>query len=63
MSRLLLRGGRVIDPAEGVDATLDVLISEDTVAEVGPRLSSRGAQVLDMKAQAELIGDRAKAIP
>jgi dihydroorotase len=49
MSRLLLKGGRVIDPGQGVDATLDVLISEDTIAEVGPRLSGRGAQVLEMK--------------
>jgi dihydroorotase len=49
MSRLLLKGGRVIDPAQGVDATLDVLIMDDTVAEVGPRLSSRGAQVLEVK--------------
>ncbi len=49
MSRLLLKGGRVIDPAQGVDATLDVLIADDTVAEVGPRLSSRGAQVLEVK--------------
>jgi dihydroorotase len=49
MSRLLLRGGRVIDPAEGVDATLDVLISEDTIAEVGARLTARGAQVLEVK--------------
>lgn len=49
MNRLLLKGGRVIDPAQGVDATLDVLITDDTVAEVGPRLSSRGAQVLEVK--------------
>jgi len=49
MSRLLLKGGRVIDPVQGVDATLDVLITDDTVAEVGPRLSSRGAQVLEVK--------------
>jgi dihydroorotase len=49
MSRLLLRGGRVIDPKQGTDATLDVLISESTVAEVGTRLSARGAQVLEMK--------------
>jgi dihydroorotase len=49
MSRLLLKGGRVIDPAQGVDAILDVLIADDTVAEVGPRLSSRGAQVLEAK--------------
>jgi dihydroorotase len=49
MSRLLIRGGRVIDPAQGIDDTLDVLINEDTVAEVGPRLSSRGAQVVEAK--------------
>jgi dihydroorotase len=49
MSRLLLKGGRVIDPAQGLDATLDVLIADDTVAEVGPRVSSRGAQVLEVK--------------
>ena len=49
MSRLLLRGGRVVDPAQGVDASLDVLIAEDTIAEVGPRLAARGAQVLELK--------------
>jgi dihydroorotase len=49
MSRLLLRGGRVVDPAQGIDKTLDVLINEDTVAEVGPKLSSRGAQVIEAR--------------
>jgi dihydroorotase len=49
MTRLLLKGGRVIDPAQGIDATLDVLIAEKTIAEVGPRLQPRGAQVLAMK--------------
>ena len=49
MSRLLLKGGRVIDPAQGLDATLDVMIAEGTIEEVGPRVQPRGAQVLDMK--------------
>ncbi len=49
MSRLLLRGGRVVDPAQGLDAALDVLIAEDTVAELGPRLAVRGAQVIELK--------------
>jgi dihydroorotase len=49
MSRLLLRGGRVVDPAQGIDTTLDVLVAEGKVEEVGPRLSSRGAQALEMK--------------
>jgi dihydroorotase len=49
MSRLLLKGGRVIDPAQGLDATLDVMIAEATIEEVGPRVQPRGAQVLDVK--------------
>ncbi len=28
MSRLLLKGGRVVDPAQGLDATLDVMIAD-----------------------------------
>jgi dihydroorotase len=49
MSRLLLKGGRVIDPAQGLDATLDVMIADTTIEEVGPRVQARGAQVLDVK--------------
>jgi len=49
VSRLLLKGGRVVDPAQGIDATLDVLIAEETIAAVGPRLQPRGARVLEMK--------------
>jgi len=49
MSRLLLKGGRVIDPAQGLDATLDVMIAEGTIEEVGPRVQARGAPVLDVK--------------
>ena len=49
MSRLLLRGGRVVDPALGRDGSFDVLVADGTVEEVGPRLAARGAQVLDLK--------------
>ena len=49
MSRLLLKGGRVVDPAQGVDATLDVMISDGRIEEVGPRVQARGAQVLEVK--------------
>src|SRR4030042_7195553 len=49
MGRLLLKGGRGIAPAQGRDATLDVMIAEATIEEVGPRVQPRGAQVLDMK--------------
>ncbi len=49
MSRLLLRGGRVVDPAQGRDGAFDVLVADGTVEEVGHRLAARGAQVLDLK--------------
>ena len=37
-TQVLLRGGRVIDPEAGTDAVADVLITGDTVSEVGPDL-------------------------
>jgi dihydroorotase len=49
VSRLLLKGGRVVDPAQGLDATLDVMIAEGAIEEMGPRVQARGAQVLEVK--------------
>jgi dihydroorotase len=49
MSRMLLKGGRVVDPARKLDAVLDVLIADGTVVEVGAKVNPRGAPVLDMK--------------
>jgi dihydroorotase len=49
VSRLLLKGGRVVDPGRKVDAVLDVLLADGVVAEVGKKLNPRGAQVLEMK--------------
>ena len=41
--RILIQGGRIIDPAAGRDAVGDLLIEEGTVREIGPRLSVKGA--------------------
>ncbi len=49
MTRVLLKGGRVVDPAQGLDATLDVMIADGAIEEVASRLSPRGAQVVDVK--------------
>ncbi len=45
--RLLVRGGRVIDPANGIDAVLDVVFDGGTVAEVGAGLDAAGGRVID----------------
>jgi dihydroorotase len=47
MSRLLIKGGRVVDPAVGLDDDRDVLVDEGVVQDVGKRIASRGAEVID----------------
>ena len=44
--KTLLKGGRVVDPANGRDGMFDVLIDGDRIAEVGTNLTSDGAQVV-----------------
>jgi len=44
---LALRGGRVIDPANGVDALADVLIADGRVAAVGPGVGKDAFQTID----------------
>lgn len=39
-TRILLRGGRVLDPASGTDQRADVLIVGGSVAEIGPDLAA-----------------------
>ncbi len=44
---ILIKGGRVLDPASGTDAISDVLIEGDRIARVGPGLSGPDAEVLN----------------
>jgi dihydroorotase len=45
--RVLVRGGRVIDPAAGRDAVCDLLLEGGLVKAAGAALEARGAEVLD----------------
>lgn len=49
MSDIVIRGGRVIDPAAGIHDTLDVLVRGGKVAGVGRNLPAEGARELDAK--------------
>ncbi len=44
---ILIKGGRVIDPANGVDDTLDLLIKDGKIAKTGKNLDATGAEVID----------------
>jgi len=46
--RLLLKGGRVIDPGRAVDGDLDLLLVDGEVADLGTRVAARGAEVVDV---------------
>lgn len=45
---LLLAGGRVIDPANGIDGIADVAVVGGKIAAVGPRLDLKAAQRVDV---------------
>ena len=45
---LLLKGGRVVDPANGRDGSFDVLIDGDRIARVGRDLPTAGARVVEI---------------
>jgi dihydroorotase len=38
MARLLIQGGRLIDPSQGIDGDLDLLLEDGVVAKIGERL-------------------------
>ncbi|HEX8967009.1 MAG TPA: amidohydrolase/deacetylase family metallohydrolase [Chloroflexota bacterium] len=44
---LVVRGGRVLDPASGLDQLADVAVTGSTISDVAPRLSPGGAAELD----------------
>ena len=44
----LLKGGRVVDPANGRDGVFDILIDDDRIARVAKDIPADGAQVIDV---------------
>jgi dihydroorotase len=56
MQRIILRGGRVIDPMNRVDSVLDVAIAGNRIEAVGAGLPAAGAEVIDCSSQLVLPG-------
>ena len=48
MAKVLLKGGRIVDPASGRDGDFDVLIDGDRIVRVGKGLPADGANVVDV---------------
>ncbi len=47
MARVLIRGGRVLDPASERDEPGDVLLVDGRIEAVGPGIETRGAELID----------------
>ena len=47
MSRILIRGGRIVDPAAGRDGIADLLVEEGRIAGIGTGLDAAGAEIVD----------------
>jgi dihydroorotase len=47
--RLLIQGGRVIDPASGTDDRLDLMIEDSKIVKIGESLKEAGAHIISAK--------------
>jgi dihydroorotase len=56
MKKLLLKGGRVMDPASGVDAVRDLLVADGRIREIAPRIEANGAESIDCTGRLVLPG-------
>src|SRR5580658_1883310 len=56
MPRVLLKGGRVIDPASGLDRVCDVLVSDGRIAAIAPPAAVADAEIIDCSERLVLPG-------
>lgn len=47
MNTFLIKNGRVIDPSQGIDGVLDILIEDGKISRLGKDIEQSGAEILD----------------
>jgi dihydroorotase len=47
VSKLVIKNGRVVDPAQGLDRVCDVAIEDGTIRQIGPSIDATGAAEFD----------------
>ena len=47
MMKRLIRGGRVIDPSQGIDGVFDLLIADGVIVKIAERIEEADAEVID----------------
>lgn len=56
MSSLIIKGGRVVDPAQSIDQVADVLIEDGRIAAFGKSIKSNKAKAIDAKGMTVIPG-------
>lgn len=56
MAKILIKGGRVVDPENCVDETADVLICDGRIEKIGAELAAREADVINAKGKIVMPG-------
>ncbi|MHB8653369.1 MAG: dihydroorotase [Terriglobia bacterium] len=51
MASLLIKGGRVLSPEDGLDGVLDVLVQDGVIREIAPSLNARADRTIDARGQ------------
>ena len=51
MPSLLIQGGRVLSPADGLDGLLDVFVEDGLIRQIAPNLNARADKVIDARGQ------------
>ena len=54
--RLLIQGGRLIDPASGTDGQIDLLIEDDKIAKIGTGLREAGVHIVSAEGKVVVPG-------
>jgi dihydroorotase len=54
--KVLLQGGRIVDPVSGLNAFCDVLVRGEQIASIAPHIASDDAEVIDCKEKLVLPG-------
>ncbi len=49
MNRILIKGGRVIDPGTNRDGRFDILITENKITQIDKKITPKGAKVIDAR--------------
>ena len=47
--KLMLKGGRVINPGKNFDEICDILVEDGKIAAIGKKLPTAGAELVDVK--------------